>query len=293
MSELLLSKTTNQQLKALLSKPPHAILVSGEEGSGKLTIGMHLSASLLGITENKLQNYPYFLKVERSKDKQEISIDQIRSVIKHLKLKPVTKDQPIKRVIFINESHLLSAEAQNALLKAIEEPPAATVFILSATSENAVLPTIASRTQKLLIGTISLEEAINFFKDNYDNKTITSAWQLSGGAVGLLTALLLEDKQHSLKKAVEDAKNIITLNKYERAMALDSLSSNKAEFARILDALGRVISALHHSAVVAANDKSAAKFLIARKQIQQALDCLEKNVSAKLIALDLALQLPF
>jgi DNA polymerase-3 subunit delta' len=292
MDNLLLHSSTRRQIDLIFKSPPHAILICGQPGTGKQTLAERISISLLDVPPNKLTSHPYFTIVQKPEGKQEIPIEAIREVIRQLKLKPVVAAGLIKRVVLVDEAHLLSTEAQNALLKAIEEPPPATVFILTAISETSVLPTIASRTQKIKIGTVSLMEAKDFFKGSYSEQTVTSAWQLSGGTAGLMTALLRDDSDHPLKKSVETAKKLLGLNRYERLLLLDELSAKKTELLQTFDALSRVLAALHHAALKSDKAQASSKLLAARKQIDSAMDSLSQNTSPRLVAMDIALNLP-
>jgi DNA polymerase-3 subunit delta' len=80
--------------------------------------------------------------IEVSPRKGVLRIDQIRSLINKLSLKPFGAGQ---RVVIISEAHALNQEAGNALLKVLEEPPAGTILILTALQHTDLLPTIASR----------------------------------------------------------------------------------------------------------------------------------------------------
>lgn len=290
MADLLLHKNTRRQLELVLKSPPHALLICGQNGSGKLALAEFISADLLRTSIDKLFDHPYFMRIQKPEGKQEIPIESIRGVIRQLKLKPVMGNSDVKRIVLIEDADLMSSEAQNALLKAIEEPPSATMFILSSLSETAVLPTIASRSQKLKIGAISRADSLTFFKNDYDEQEIISAWQLAGGTAGLMSALLRDDNKHELKIAVENAKKLLRLSRYERLLYLDQLSGNKAELATLLEALSRILAALHRSATLS-NNKNAKKLITARKQIDDALSNLDKNTSPRLVILNLALSL--
>src|SRR3990167_5471409 len=74
--------------------------------------------------------------------KQSISIDEVRSLKKHIFQKPV--HLPSKIIIF-KEAHKLTTQAQNALLKILEEPPANVIIILEAQNKENLLPTVRSR----------------------------------------------------------------------------------------------------------------------------------------------------
>lgn len=84
--------------------------------------------------------------------KLSIGIEDVKLMQKKISLKPMKS--PTKAVI-IEDAHLLTTEAQNALLKVLEEPPANTILILGTDSKEALLPTIRSRCQL-----IELEEAL-------------------------------------------------------------------------------------------------------------------------------------
>ncbi len=82
--------------------------------------------------------------LEPEEDKQTITIDQVRDLQHQLSLKPYASD---KKVGIIPEAQRMTTEAQNALLKTLEEPPAHSVLILTAPSTRILLPTIVSRCQ--------------------------------------------------------------------------------------------------------------------------------------------------
>jgi DNA polymerase III delta prime subunit len=292
-ADLLMHSKTKKRASLILNQPPQALLVLGPAGSGKEFVAKNLAAELLGTQLENLAFYPYFTLVEKPAGKQEISIDAVRSVISELRLKPVVPSKGLaKRVVLINGANFLSHEAQNALLKVLEEPPGHTMFILTATSANKVLPTISSRTQKLLVLPVSLAEATSYYQKQYKKEAINSAWQLSQGAGGLLNALLKDDKEHQLKKSVNDAKKLLAMNRYDRLLYLDSLSSDKEEFSTFLDALNRILIALHHSAVEADNLNQSQKLAVGRKLTGEAMALINRNSSVRLIGINLALRLP-
>jgi DNA polymerase-3 subunit delta' len=290
-NNLLIHASTKIEVDRFIKKPSHAVMITGQPGSGKQAIAAFIAIGLLG--KETLDDYPYYYFVDKPKDKQDISIDAIRGIIDKLKLKTVI-DSPnaIKRVILIDGGHYLSTEAQNALLKAIEEPPPDTAFILTAVSASSVLPTIASRVQKLPVMSVSLETALDYFSGNHNAKDITSSWTLSGGRVGLLSALLSQSSEHELKQAVDKAKDLLAMKRYHRVLFLDGISADKAEFLNVLDALSRILNALHHSSLNASNEKQSKKLLASRKLVITATSALNKNASARLIALDLAFKMP-
>lgn len=76
------------------------------------------------------------------KNTQSIGIEEIKILQKKLFLKPI---KSLTKAVIIEETHLLTTEAQNALLKVLEEPPEHTIIILAGESKEPLLPTIISR----------------------------------------------------------------------------------------------------------------------------------------------------
>jgi len=287
---LLLHPVTGLQIQNVLTNPPHAIMLTGPGGSGKSTLAKTLAGSLLEIKKTSLETYPYFIYVGRPKNKQEIAIEQIREIINGLKLKvPVGKKT--QRVVFIEEAHFMSLPAQNALLKILEEPPAGVVFLLSATSAHDVLPTISSRTQVLQVLQVGLSASLAYWNNQYPDKTIESAWRLSGGCVGLLQALLDDDLKHPLKEAVEQARRFIAVKTYERLLIINDLSSNKEQLGLFIDALIRILNYLQSSAINSHKVKQSNNLRISRKRLLRLQKALANNSNAKLLALNLVLNL--
>jgi replication-associated recombination protein RarA len=288
LDNLLLNKRTKTQLLEYISSPTSSLLITGVTGSGKSTVAHSLSAGLLRA--GNLDSYPYFFKLSRPKNKKDIPIENVREVIGALKLK-IPGKQATKRVVFIEDAHYLSIPAQNAILKVLEEPSQDTVFILSATSIRSVLPTIASRARQLNIEPVGLDEISKSLDGKYSQAQLNSAWRLSGGAVGLLFALLSEEQQHPLLPAVENAKSFLRSSKYERLLLVDRLSKDKEEFFFFLEALSRTLSALHRSAVKNKRQLQAKALLADRRTLQKITESTENNANNRLAALNLAINL--
>ena len=90
-------------------------------------------------------------KDENSKNLQSLGIEDVKRMQKQLFLKPMNSQE---KVVVLDDAHLLTVEAQNALLKVLEEPPARTYIFLSSQTKQVFLPTILSRCQ-----VVELEEA--------------------------------------------------------------------------------------------------------------------------------------
>lgn len=86
--------------------------------------------------------HPDFIIIEKEADATQIKIERIREVIRRISLKSTGR-----RIVLLKNAELLSIDAANALLKTLEEPPAETTFILTASDIKQVIPTIISRCQ--------------------------------------------------------------------------------------------------------------------------------------------------
>lgn len=87
---------------------------------------------------------------EKGKLKRGIQVEQIRAVVADAQARPTEAD---KKVYIIYEAELMNTQAQNALLKLLEEPPASSAFILSAANPSLLLPTVRSRCVSLRFNT--------------------------------------------------------------------------------------------------------------------------------------------
>ncbi|PJE65140.1 hypothetical protein COU91_03280 [Candidatus Saccharibacteria bacterium CG10_big_fil_rev_8_21_14_0_10_47_8] len=285
---LLLHPKTRADILTFLKQPAHALMIVGEAGSGKKSAAEAISSDLLGVPVAELSKHPFFIKLQKASDKQEIPIDSVRNLLKKMALK-TQGTASIRRVVVIEEAHLLSEEAQNALLKTLEEPAADTVFILTAPSRMSVLPTIVSRTRVLPVHNVSKKNAMNYYTPNHGPQTIQSAWHLSSGAAKLMGSILV-DSQVPLKKSIDEAKLFLSCDTYERLLMVDEISKDKQRLDYLFESLERVLEALQHSP----NNQGkivASRLLKNRQLISRLRRARLANVNARLIALELALNL--
>jgi len=134
LEEMMGNRDTLAALEATLSKPdiPHAFLMTGPSGTGKTT------AARIVRRELGCGNLDY--KEIDSADFR--GVDTIRDIRHNSQLSPV---EGKVRVWLLDECHQLTKDAQNALLKALEDPPSHCYFILATTDPDKLLPTIRTR----------------------------------------------------------------------------------------------------------------------------------------------------
>ena len=139
-------------------KISHAYLFVGPEKSGKKEVALWF-AKRLGC------QYPDITRISVSKDKEEISIDQIRELRRYLSLS--SHSSPYK-IAIIDEAEKMKAPAANALLKTLEEPKGNAVLILITNIPSALPDTIISRCEEMRLRAPSLDKVSkDFIKKEY------------------------------------------------------------------------------------------------------------------------------
>ena len=150
----------------------HSYLFSGQDGIGKKLFAREFAKMILCLSDNKpcnscsscikfdSNNNPDFLQIEP--DRNSIKISQIREMQKNVYEKPILSN---KKVFIIDESEKMTEEAQNSLLKTLEEPPEYMVIILISSNENKLLNTIKSRCLKINFLNIDNVELKSYIKE--------------------------------------------------------------------------------------------------------------------------------
>lgn len=124
------------------NKTKHAYLFSGPKGIGKTTIARIFANKLNKIKENPESKID-IMELDAASNS---SVDNIRQLIENAQTPPVTAKY---KIYIIDEVHMLSKTAMNALLKILEEPPNYLIFLLATTNPEKIIPTVLSRLTKL------------------------------------------------------------------------------------------------------------------------------------------------
>lgn len=183
----------NSRLKSSLSelvdsgKLPHAIIIEGGRTDTRIKLARLLAASLACVSQDdrpcavcpacvkafgekvgkkkstsdkllaqKLQHQDIY-EIEKEKDRKRFSIKIIREIRREAYIIPL---EGTVKVYILTQAHLMTPEAQNALLKILEEPPPYLCFILECTSENLLLPTVLSRSVSFSLGQLDLGDGV-------------------------------------------------------------------------------------------------------------------------------------
>jgi len=132
----------------------HAYLLSGPKGTGKTTLA-RIFAKALNKTDIHPETQIDIVEMDAASN---TGIDDIRLLIEQAKNPPISGAY---KVYIIDEVHMLSKPAMNALLKILEEPPAYLVFLLATTNPEKLIPTVLSRLTKLTLTNHTVEDIVS------------------------------------------------------------------------------------------------------------------------------------
>ncbi len=230
MARLVLHAETQASIDRVARERPQSLLIVGPKGSGKDATTDYLMRQLLGV--DTITTALPIHRVGNDADSS-ISIDLVRDAQHYLSRKG--DHGSAGRIVVIAGSERLGVEAQNALLKTLEEPPTASFIILQVNSTSELLPTILSRVQAIEVKQPSSEAlAEHFTQSGYSEVAIKRATLMSGGLPGLMQGILASDSDHPLLKAAEAARDILRLDTFGRLAMIESLSKQREYFLDVL-----------------------------------------------------------
>lgn len=228
----------NKPIKEMLEKSiqngttSHSYLFVGIQGIGKKMLATEFAENILATGQEKQlksDNHPDFLCIEP--DGNSIKIEQIRFLQKKIQEKPILSNQ---KVYIINDADTMTQEAQNCLLKTLEEPPEFAKLILIGSNENAFLTTIKSRCMILNFQPIEDEEINKYMQSNYGmNNITTSQLEMFQGSIG--KAILVKEKQSEYEKVENMIENLDKKDLLEILQLAESLYKTKEEIFEMLE----------------------------------------------------------
>lgn len=228
----------NETIKEMLAKAiekgnlSHSYLFVGTQGIGKKLLAKEMAKKILGFTG---ENHPDFLCMEP--EDNSIKIAQIRLLQKKIQEKPILSD---KKVYIIDNADTMTPEAQNCLLKILEEPPEFAIIILIGSQENAFLTTIKSRCMILKFRPIEEEKIRQYMKDNYGVEAISqNQFEMFQGSIG--KAIRLKDKQEEYGKIETMIESLNQKDLMEIVTLAEPLYKAKEEIFEILEYMNIVL----------------------------------------------------
>ena len=198
-----------------LKRVAHAFLFSGTRGVGKTTIARILAKtinceSLDNNTLHPCEKCSNCISIQNESNIDVIEIDaasrtgvaDVREIIENINYKPVNAK---KKVFIIDEVHMLSKAAFNALLKTLEEPPLDVVFIFATTETEKVPITILSRCQKFVLRRVDF----NLISDHLVKVSKKEGFSLDSESAKLISIC----SEGSIRDALSILENVLAKNK--------------------------------------------------------------------------------
>lgn len=144
----------------------HAYLFTGPRGVGKTSVARILAHEINQLPYDDESSHLDIIEIDAASNN---GVEDVRDLREKVQIAPVSAS---KKVYIIDEVHMLSKPAFNALLKTLEEPPAHIVFILATTDVEKLPATIISRTQRYGFRAISSDDAVKHLKHIADEEKI-------------------------------------------------------------------------------------------------------------------------
>lgn len=275
MQHPLLNNHTKAVVDRFTARKPHALLLTGEQGTGLMTIAKYIESQL------RINNTQLVSLTLQPNEKSTITIDQVRELRLTTKHKN-SSGSHISILVIVSTIDDMQTEAQNALLKMLEEPPVGLMFVVLCHDESTMLPTISSRCVKISVLPVSIDEANLYFGSK--NTNLAKNYAISSGLPGLLTQLM-DSGEHALIGDINNAKQILSYSPYQRLLQVDGSYKTAEAAKRLVTALDKICRAALKSG--SQNDAwinnsllvlSAQKKLSARVQAKLVIDELFLNL---------------
>lgn len=275
---------------------PHAFLIGGASGSGKTTLATEIAAALNcenAANENMPLpcgrcnccariyggNFPDLKVLSKPKDRATLGVDAIKDFREDMFLSSTESDY---KIYVIDDAECMTTEAQNALLKVLEEPPSSVVIMILAKECDKILTTIKSRAQYIPMSRFNegeLEEHLLSLSSEArelkrdDPQGFNAVIMSADGRLG--QAIKLSNKKYAAECAEERADTIRIIRcitgKHSYKEINEALSYLPAKRQELSDALERLISALRDLIVTKQSGNAPLLFFTSRNEAREAV----------------------
>lgn len=207
---------------------PHALIIEGEEGIGKKTLAKDIACALVCRGDDKPCGecaqckkaigaiHPDISEYIPAGTANSFHVDTVRNIINDAYVQPNEADY---KIYILANAHCMNQNAQNALLKILEEPPKYVVFILTTNSKSTLLSTVLSRSVCVSLEGVDIERAANYITshcENVDYNTAKKTVETFNGNIGKAIDSLQDSKTSELVDVCNKiCKALATSNEYE------------------------------------------------------------------------------
>lgn len=221
----------------------HSYIFNGADGIGKKLVALQFAKNILcKDNENKNVafdngNHPDF-KLIQPDEKGTIKVETIRDLVKDINVKPIESKY---KVYIIDQSDTITTQAQNALLKTLEEPPTYAVILLITSKYYSMLSTIRSRSQKIDFKKLENSDIIAYMGNNNIHIDLEKEILLSliDGSIGNIQKV--SENIEAINKLIVFANNMDTLNAIELNRFAQEIAQYKENILVLLDYLQTIV----------------------------------------------------
>lgn len=225
---------------------PHALLLHGETGCGKKTIAQWFA--MLALCESTDHapcgqcrncnliaegNHPDVMIAEHSGKRMGYSVETVRDIRREAAILPNNGE---KRLFLFTDADGMSVQAQNALLKSVEEPPPHACFVFTARTADILLPTLLSRMTAKAVFPVTKGQCTEvLLRRGYAETEVQQAVSKFDGNIGKCIAFLDDDAvRKATNLAAECTLALAARNEYEMLRCLTAAAADREQYRQVL-----------------------------------------------------------
>lgn len=289
----------NNRIKEQLSvlkeadRLPHAIILEGDEGLGKKTLAKEIALNLFcrGKGDTPCRECPQCSKVIKNihpdiyeysapATPRSFSIKTVREIREDVYVSP---NEANYKIYILGNCQCMTVEAQNALLKVLEEPPAYAIFILTVTTKSAMLETVLSRCVVFSVEGVDAKQGADYIcekDDSVDYNDAYNAMSVWNGNIGKAIQSLSDGKLSKISTVSNDiCRALLSENEYDLLIACSVFSNDRATMLNALNLLKTIFrdAMLYGSTEILSGNEQVARQLSLRLNKVKLLKLIEAS----------------
>lgn len=276
-------------------KLSHAYMLYGARGSGKKTMALAIAEALAKDASDEMRSRiltercPDVSIIRRPDDKKTMGVSVVRDLISTVSLSPSDLDF---KMYIIDNADTMTTQAQNALLKVIEEPPKNTYIILLCENPSSMLQTVRSRVQAVGMECFKYDVLSEYLK-KHEGTDVTAerfmfAAKMSEGAIGKTAEILKNDEMYNMYLSVCEILRMQTrkfteIRYFQFISYISDICKSRDSIALMLDLL---YMAYRDILIFKYSDRADAVFLTNEKAMElserfacESLELVQKSIS--------------
>ncbi|HZS94296.1 MAG TPA: DNA polymerase III subunit delta' [Chloroflexota bacterium] len=300
------SQVSTLERAIALDTLPNALIITGPDGAGKTRLAREIARTLNCTADERpcgqcvhcrqiaSSAHPDVIFIARREGKTAISIEQVRELREEAALRPY---QARYKVYVVEGAETLTAQAADAMLKTLEEPPADLVLILTALDIAALPETVASRCRVVALSSVSESEIVAALRaEGAGDEDAIALARLAGGSVGwALRAYRTPKLRQDREILLERLQALPAMRLDERLDLAEKLAADRKDRAAPRIALETLLLIVRTQMLETVGTGSAAglhDITTVLHDIRHAMDRLDSNVDARLTLEALFVTLP-